>query len=59
MGDGDNGVFFYNGLEDTSLDVAAVEVWVWELFFSLVHWGGQAIRGYMGIAVNDYSCYSY
>ena len=37
MGDGDNGVFFYNGLEDTSLDVAAVEVWVWELFFNLVH----------------------
>ena len=30
---------FGNGLEDISLDVVAVEVWVWELLFSLVHWG--------------------
>jgi hypothetical protein len=30
---------FGNGLEDISLDVVAVEVWVWELFFSLMHWG--------------------
>jgi hypothetical protein len=28
---------FGNGLEDISLDVVAVEVWVWELLFNLVH----------------------
>jgi hypothetical protein len=29
---------FDNGLEDISLDVVAVEVWVWELIFSFVQW---------------------
>jgi hypothetical protein len=28
---------FGNGMEDMSLDVVAVEVWVRELFFKLVH----------------------
>jgi len=41
-----------NGLEDISLDVAAAEGLVWELLFNLVHWG-QAVCGYMGVAVSD------
>jgi len=48
---------FGNGLKDISLDEVAVEVWVWELFSNLVHWG-EDICGYMGVAVNDCGCYS-
>jgi hypothetical protein len=38
MGDGDicGLLWQVNGLDDISLDVVAVEVWVWELLYNLV-----------------------
>jgi len=45
------------GLMDISLDVVAVEIWVWQLLFDLMQWCKPAC-GYMWVAMFDCSCYS-